>query len=377
MATPKLPELPAFSHPETRDGDSSVVQSYAKGNRALASGYRNYVTCRGFTPQTVRTYSDTIDRFVGWLGSVSALESDRAVIRKFLSGLLGRGATANTVRKHTCALRSFFKFLQMTRLTRQDPTLMLSQRKLPRKIPRVLTVAEVDRLIAAAKTPVEAAVAEFLYATGVRVGELVHIRLEDLDFATGVARVKKGKNSKDRIVLWGSKADAALRRMIEARPPESGFLFEARSQTGSLRIMHGAWWGAAYINGVRTEARVGSISELPARDDARRAFDRILAVTSGYKPKPPRPYTDRAIRLMLARMAVRAGIGRVFPHSLRRACATHLLEGGADLRVIQDLLGHERITTTCLYTSLSALKLKEIHTRCHPTAGGSEDAKSK
>ena len=354
-----------------------IARSYAASNLELSSAFSRYVSTRGFSAQTVKTYTDTVARFVEAIGSASVVEAGRPAIRKFLGDLLGRGCTANTVRKHTCALRSFFKFLQLTRLTKHDPTLMLSQRKIPRRIPRVLTIGEVDRLIAAARTPVEAAVAEFLYATGVRVSELVAVRLENIDFATGVARVKKGKGGKDRIVLFGRKADAALRRMIEARPPETGFLFEARSQTGSLRIMHGAWWGAAYINGVRTEARVGSISELPARDDARRAFDRILAVTSGYKPKPPRPYTDRAIRLMLVRMAVRVGIGRVYPHSLRRACATHLLEAGADLRVIQDLLGHERITTTCLYTSLSAMDLKKIHTRCHPTAGGNEDAKTK
>jgi site-specific recombinase XerD len=372
MAAPKLPELPAFSHPETRKSDSPIVQSYANGNRALAAGYRDYVVCRGFAPQTVRTYSDTIDRFVGWLGSASALESDRAAIRKFLSNLLGRGASANTVRRHTSALRSFFKFLQMTRLTRQDPTLMLSQRKLPRKIPRVLTVAEVDRHIAAAKTPVEAAVAEFLYATGVRVSELVHVRLEDLDFATGVARVKKGKNSKDRIVPWGSKADAALRRMIERQPPEAGFLFEARPQNGFLTVESRAWYGHAYINAVEKMFRVGPVSDFPTRADARRAFDRILAVTSGYKPRPPRPYNARSIRLMIARMGVRAGVGQVYPHALRRAFSCHMLEAGADLRVIQEILGHSRITTTVLYTSLSALNLKEIHKKCHPKGADDE-----
>jgi integrase/recombinase XerD len=364
-------------HPETAGRNDLPVRSYAKSNVELASAFSRYVSTRGFSAQTVKTYTDTVDRFIEALGSTSAVGAGRPEIRKFLDDLLGRGASANTVRKHTCALRSFFKFLQLTRLTRHDPTAMLSQRKIPRRIPRVLTIDEIDRLIAAAKTPVEAAVAEFLYATGVRVSELVAVRLENIDFATGVARVKKGKGGKDRIVLFGRKADAALRRMIEARPPETGFLFEARPQAGSMRIMSGAWWGAAYVNGVRNEVRVGSISELPTRDDARRAFDQILAVTSGYKPKPPRPYTDRAIRLMLVRVAVRAGIGRVYPHALRRACATHLLEAGADLRVIQDLLGHERITTTCLYTSLSALNLKEIHTRCHPRAGGNEDAKTK
>jgi site-specific recombinase XerD len=374
MATPKLPELPAFSHHESRDSDSPIVQSYANGNRALAAGYRDYVVCRGFSPQTVRTYCDTIDRFVEALGSASALESDRPAIRKFLSSLLGRGASANTVRKHTCALRSFFKFLQMTRLTRHDPTLMLSQRKLPRKIPRVLTITEIARLIAAAKTPVEAAVAEFLYATGVRVSELIAVRLENIDFAQDpcIAHVKKGKGGKDRTVLFGPPAHAAVKKMIDWRPPQKGFLFEARSHEGTVHAQSGAWYGTFYDQAIQRTIRIGAVSDIPSRDQARQVFDAILAVTPGYRPKPPRPYTDRAIRLMIARMGVRASIGKVYPHSLRRAFSCHMLEDGADLRVIQELLGHARVTTTALYTSLSAMNLKEIHKRCHPKGGDDE-----
>jgi site-specific recombinase XerD len=349
-----------------------ITRSYATSNLELSSAFSRYVSTRGFSVQTVKTYTDTVGRFIEVLGSTSAVGAGRPEIRKFLGDLLGRGASANTVRKHTCALRSFFKFLQLTRLTKHDPTAMLSQRKIPRRLPRVLTIDEVDRLIAAAKTPVEAAVAEFLYATGVRVSELVAVRLENIDFATGVARVRKGKGNKDRIVLFGRKADAALRRMIERQPPEAGFLFEARQQTGFLTLTRGVWHGCAYVDAVQRQIRIGPVSEFRTRADARRAFDRILAVTSGYKPKPARPYNARSIRLMIARMGVRAGIGRVYPHSLRRACATHLLEAGADLRVIQDLLGHERITTTCLYTSLSALNLKEIHKKCHPTGADDE-----
>ena len=353
---------------------SIPVRSFAQANQELAAAFERYLEARGLKPASRVSYGKSVQGLVGFLHARSIAEADRSVIREFLGTLYARGLDANTIRRHTAGLRCFFKFVQLTGLTRHNPTAILSHRKLPGRVQRVLTRSEVDRLVAASKTPPESAVVEWLYGTGVRVSELVSMRLEDVDFASGVARVQKGKGDKDRIVLFGSKADAAIRRMIEWRPPETGLLFEARPQTGCLRLQGGAWLGLAYINAVQKSIRVGSLSDLPTRSAARRAFDRILAVTSGYKPKPARPFTTRAIRMMLAGMGVRAGIGRVYPHALRRAMATHMLENGADLRALQDLLGHERITTTALYTSLTAFNLKAIHTRCHPKGGENVEA---
>jgi site-specific recombinase XerD len=348
---------------------SIPVRSYAQTNQELTAAFDRYLEARGLKSASRASYGKSVQGFVGFLCDRSIAEADRGVIREFLGKLYARGLDANTIRRHTAGLRCFFRFIQLTRLTRHDPTVTLSHRKLPGRVQRVLTRSEVDRLVAAAKTPLESAVVEWLYGTGVRVSELVAMRLEDVDFASSVARVKKGKGGKDRIVLFGSKADEAIRRLIEWRPPETGLLFEARPQTGSLRVMSGAWQGLAYLNAVQRAVRIGAVSELPTRADARRAFDRILAVTSGYRPKPARPFTDRAIRLMVANMGLRAGIGRVYPHALRRAMATHMLESGANLRAIQELLGHERIATTALYTSLTAFNLKAIHMRCHPKGG--------
>jgi len=361
------------------DSDSmpqTPARSFAQANQELAEAFQRYMQARGFKPATLVSYGKSVRELVEFLGAKSLAEADRVKIRELLGRMYRRGLDPNTIRRHTASLRCFFKFVHLTGLTRHDPTLAISHRKLPGRIPRVLTVKEIERLIAAAKSPLETAVAEFLYGTGVRVSELVAMRLEDVDFATGVARVKKGKGGKDRIVLFGRKADAALRRLIERQPPEAGFLFEARRHTGFLKVANGSWHGVFYDKAVQRWIRIGAVSDLPTRVDARRAFDRILAVTSGYKPKPPRAFTDRAIRNMIARMGVRAGIGKVYPHALRRAFATHMLEGGADLRVVQELLGHEKLSTTCIYTMLSAANLKAIHERCHPTAGG-RDAEAK
>jgi site-specific recombinase XerD len=364
---PNHPPLPPWPLPP--------VRSFARANQELAEAFQGYLQARGFKPSTLVSYGKSVSELLEFLKATSIAAVDRSVIRGLLDSLQRRGLMANTLRRHTDALRAFFRFVRLTGLTPHDPMLMLAHRKLPTRLPRVLTLKEIERLIAAGNSPTETAVAEFFYSTGVRISEIVAMRLDDVDFSAGVARVKKGKGGKDRIVLFGRKADAALRRMIELRPPEAGFLFEARRHTGSIAgVICGAWYGSAYVGAVRKIIRIGAVSDLPTQADARRAFDRILAVTPGYKPRPPRPFTDRAVRLMIARMGMRAGIGKVHPHALRRAFATHMLERGSDLRVVQELLGHERLTTTCIYTTLSAANLKAVHKKCHPK--GADDAKS-
>jgi len=316
-----VPRASRLDVAESQPMSETPIRSYAKSNLELSAAFARYVSIRGFATATVEGYTDTVSRFIDSLGSASVVVADRAALRRFLGGLLGRGVSQNTVRRHTCALRLFFKFLQQSRLTFHNPTAMLAHRALPRRLPRVLTITEVDRLIAAAKTPLENGVLEFLYSTGVRVSELASMRLEDVDLEARRARVVRGKGQKDRIVLFGSKAVAALQKLDAARPSRGGWLFESPERNGRVT----------------------------------------------------RPLTARGIRTLVSRVARRAGVGRVHPHSLRRAFATHMLEGGADLRVIQTLLGHTNVSTTALYTGLSSMSLKETHTRCHPTAGGRDE----
>ena len=349
------------------------VKSYARANQELAAAFGRYLQIRGFRPSTQLAYGKSVRWLVESLGSASIVGADRLEIREFLGELLDRGVGSNTIRRHTASLRCFFRFLKLGGLRHGDPTLALPYRKLPGRLPRVLTIEEVDRLIAAGNSPLETAIAEFLYSTGVRVSELVAMRLDDVNFAVGVARVKNGKGGKDRIVLFGRKADAALRTMIEWRPPKAGFLFEPPVHLGHMYVRKASWIGRFYDKSVTNgchcrEVRLGRVSDLPTHTQARRVFDRILAATPSYKPLPARPYAAGVIQRMIRRMGIRAGIGRVHPHALRRAFASHMLESGADLRAIQDLLGHEKVTSTALYTSLSDKNLKEVHTRCHPMA---------
>jgi integrase/recombinase XerD len=356
--------------------DPLPVRSYAEANRALADAFDRYQVARGQSANTLRAYHEAVAEFINSLGAESVLEAGRTAIRKYQSELLGRGIHENTLRLRTQALRAFFKFLGASGLTRgHNPTLLLSYRKLPGRLPRVLTVKEVEMLISAAESPVEAAVVEVLYATGVRVSELVSLRFEDVDFGGRVIRVKNGKGGKDRIVLFGSKAFSALRNYLGDRKPE--FLFEVPPGLGAVHKSGKYWWGS-FSDKDKHRGRtryIGKVSDLPESEDAMRMFKRLLKKEPSFRPGRPRPYSARRIRTIISGLAARAGIGHVHPHALRRAFATHMLEGGADLRVIQELLGHVNLSTTMIYTSLSAAKLKEIHDRCHPHAKGDENAK--
>jgi site-specific recombinase XerD len=351
------------------------IRSYARANRKLAEAFDRYQIARGLSANTLRAYRESVAEFIASLESGSVIEADRTAIRLYQSALLERGLSEHTIRLRTCALRAFFNFLQVAGLTKgHNPTLLLSNRKLPSRVPRVLTISEVEKLIRAARTPAEAAIVEVLYGTGVRVSELCALRFEDVDFAGRVIRVKHGKGDKDRIVLFGSKAADALRRYLQGRKPE--FLFEVPPGRGSVHKNSGRWLGV-FADRDRHRGKaisLGKISDLPDAEAAMRVFKRLLREEPGFRPGLPHPYAPRGIRWLISRLAARAGIGDVYPHALRRAFATHMLERGADLRVIQELMGHVNLSTTTIYTSLSAAHLKEVHDRCHPHAKEADNA---
>jgi len=247
--------------------------------------------------------------------------------------------------------------------------LMISHRKVPGRLPRVLTLQEVEALIAAAQNPFERAVIETLYATGVRVSEFIQLRLENIDFGERLILVKKGKGKKDRYVLFGARAAKAMRDYLDWRPSKT-FLFEAPARHGVIVSSRKSWRARLFVDGVQREMRIGRLGQFRDAEAARREFERIAAKIPGFKPVSARPYHPAAIRLVLKKLAHRAGVERVYPHSLRRAMACHMLSHGADIRAIQELLGHNSLSTTMIYTTLTAQELKRIHDNCHPRAQG-------
>jgi len=161
---------------------------------------------------------------------------------------------------------------------------------------------------------------------------------------------------------------------INVRTPQDAFCMmatnvgtaleiEGENHPSSVALVAGV---DADSQAVRIDEQTGSVRELRTAKAARREFERIATSFPGYRPKAARPYTARAIGLLVSRLARRAGLGRVHPHALRRAMACHMLASGANIRAIQELLGHERISTTTIYTHLTAQDLKKAHSRFHP-----------
>ena len=358
--------------------NETPIRSYAESNRELVEAFCRYMVARGQSAPTVRSYRDSVSRLVESLGSETVIDVERSKIRLLLADLYGKGLAASSMRLHTAAIRQFFKYLRLTGLTKQDPTLLIAHRKLPGRLPIVLSLQEIEKLIGAAQDPFERACVEVLYGTGVRVSELVQLRIENIDFAEHIILVKKGKGGKDRYVLFGQHAAKAIQDYLDWRPHETGYLFEAPARRGSICEKGSFWLGSFYADKVQHEISIGPKLTFPTREDARREFDRLLVNIPGFKVMPARPYWPQSIGETLNRLAHRAGIRHVHPHALRRSMACHMLSGGADLRAIQELLGHTNVTTTQIYTHLTAEDLKKVHERCHPheqKPGGSNDDK--
>ncbi len=245
--------------------------------------------------------------------AAAVTESD---IIRYLAHLHRRqAATASICRKLT-ALRQFYRYLVAERLLAIDPTANVQAPRLVKKLPATLTLDEVERLLAAPDVNTlrgmrERAMLEVLYAAGLRVSELVHLTRGDVNLKLGFVRCV-GKGGKERIVPLGTVAVGWLTRYLDARNDEQPFLFPGQQRRALTRM---SCWNA------------------------------------------------------IKRLATRAGILKdISPHTLRHSFATHLLERGADLRAIQEMLGHSSITTTQIYTHVSTDFLREVYVGAHPRA---------
>ena len=252
-----------------------------------------------------------------------------ALIRGWLAALHHRGIQPASVARRLYELRSLYRFLQRREQAADNPAARVQTPKLPQRLPRYLTVEQARRLLDApdSTTPLgqrDAAILEVLYSAGLRRGELLALRLRDVNLAEGQLRVW-GKGSKERIALLGRPAIAALRRYLqEGRPgPDCG----------------------------QTEAAAAGKAPLFLNEQGQ-------PIASA-----------KTISNILAKYLALADLPRhVTPHTLRHSFATHLLEGGADLRTVQELLGHEKLQTTTLYTHVSTRHLRGAVQRAHPRA---------
>ena len=290
----------------------------------LIDQYLNYLLVeKGLSKNTLDSYSRDLARYHRFLhkhGAMTVCESDTAYILKHLIALRNSGLGARSRARHLVALRGFYRFLVQEEVICRDPSRLVELPKISLKLPDVLSVNEIMRLLDTPDPQThrgarDAAMLEILYAAGLRVSELVNLKLRDVNWEAGFVRVL-GKGSKERIVPIGLYAQKKIRRYLDhnrkalLKNEISPYLFVARA----------------------------------ARPMTRQGFWKLL-----------RNYAQKA-RLHK----------KITPHSLRHSFATHLLEGGADLRAVQTMLGHVDISTTQIYTHIARDHLKAVHAKYHP-----------
>jgi site-specific recombinase XerD len=307
---------------------------------------------RGLAANTVAAYERDVVQFFRFAGRARVLDPaavDALLLRRFLAQLRTRGLAASSVARKAAALRACFRLLVRRGLVPSNPAADLGAPRGPRRLPVVLKQRQVEALLARpeAVDPIglrDRAILELLYATGMRVGELCGLTLDDVDLRAEVARVH-GKGGKERLVPFGEPASEALRAYLA--DGRAAMLPNARDHRRPDPAQ-----------GTSAAIRPG------ARDRSSAHAERALFFNRRH-----RPMTPRDIRGMIQRY--RAGLGvpaETSPHTLRHSFATHLLEGGADLRSVQELLGHVALTTTQTYTHLSNERLRRVYEDAHPRA---------
>lgn len=287
---------------------------------------------RNLSYHTKRNYLSDLRQFREFLlknGLDKPSDVDQTVIRAFLASLYRGRIKKTTVSRKVASLRAFFKFLLREGKIGYNPAQMVQAPKADKYLPSFLSIDEVFSLLGVKfESNVsglrDRAIVEFLYSAGVRVGELTGLNVADVDFSNSLVKVR-GKGRKERIVPVGGPALSALREYISSRPAGG-------------KNKDGSYAGAPlFLN--RSGSRL----------------------------------TPRSVRRIIDKYMTLSGIGRkISPHALRHTFATHLMDAGADLRVIQELLGHESLSTTQKYTSVSVTRLMEVYDRSHPRAGGEQ-----
>jgi integrase/recombinase XerD len=289
----------------------------------LIDRYISYLIVeKGLADKSIQAYAGDLKAFSGYLEKEKIQTTDNAdtaAILKYVIDLRRKGLSARSRARHLITIRGFYAFLLQFGILNQNPAQLVDLPKIGIKLPEVLSVEQVNRLLAMPdrSNPLQlrdAAMLELIYAAGLRVSELVTLQLAAVNLEAGFVRVL-GKGDKERIVPIGAKAIECLRNYLSSARP---FLLK-KNVSKTLFV-----------------ARAGN------------------------------PMTRQGFWKLLRRYALLAGIQKVSPHSLRHSFATHLLEGGADLRAVQTMLGHVDIATTQIYTHVAQKRLIEIHRQCHP-----------
>jgi integrase/recombinase XerC len=279
---------------------------------------------RNVSPHTIKAYRQDLEGFAAYAGARKLHTIDHIAIRGFLSQLYEKGLSKTSVARALAAVRSLYRWLAQEGEVEQNPAALVSTPKLPKKLPRVPTLEEMNSVLNGEMPEIasfpqrDRLMLELLYGCGIRNSELVHINIDDVRRGEQAILIH-GKGKKQRFVLFGDAVESALKTYLPAR---HAMLSATRKNTLALLI----------------NQRGGRL-------------------------------TTRSVGRIIKKIAMAKGLSPdVHPHTLRHAFGTHMLEEGADLRAIQEMLGHERLSTTQRYTQLSMKHLLSVYDQTHPRA---------
>ncbi|WP_286229057.1 site-specific tyrosine recombinase XerD [Neobacillus mesonae] len=282
---------------------------------------------KGLAQNTILSYERDLKSYIHYLKEVESItdlnEAGRVHIVHFLKFLKDQGKSSKTIARHIASVRAFHQFLLREKITEQDPTVHLETPKIERELPKVLSLQEVETLLDAPKPHDhyglrDKAMLELLYATGIRVSELINLNVNHINLPMGFVRCI-GKGTKERIIPLGKTAAEA--------------------------VMHYLDGGRALFNSKNADENALFLNHQGSR------------------------LTRQGFWKILKKLAREAGIDKdMTPHTLRHSFAAHLIENGADLRAVQEMLGHADISTTQIYTNVSKTKLTDVYRKFHPRA---------
>jgi integrase/recombinase XerC len=279
---------------------------------------------RNASPNTILAYTKDLSGFVGYIGEEKPASVDHVRIRGYLSKLYDDGLGKTSVARHLAAVRSFYRWMAREGMVKQNPASLVSTPKLPKKLPRVPSMEEINTVLDAdmpgnaAFPERDSVILELLYGCGLRNSELIGMNLDDIHWSNEAILVR-GKGRKQRIAPLGETAAKAIREYL----PKRQELLKSKKKANPALLLN--------LRGTRL--------------------------------------TTRSVGRIVKQIAIARGLPNdIHPHTLRHAFGTHMLEEGADLRAIQELLGHERLSTTQRYTQLSMKHVVSVYDATHPRA---------
>lgn len=278
---------------------------------------------KNYSENTIIGYQNHIELFISFLTNnhINSINNiNYNIIRNYINFLYEKKYSSKSICNHISSLRSFFKYLKNEELINSNPMILIENPKLEKKLPKYLYYEDVEKIL---NVPDEntsigirdALILELLYVTGIRVSELVNIRIKDIDFSNKKIKIT-GKGNKQRMVMFGNRCNDLLNKYLKIR-----------------------------------------------EDFLKDASDYLILGIKGKK------INDRVIRTIISDISKKAGINlKISPHTFRHTFATHMLNEGADLRSVQELLGHENLSTTTIYTHITNERLRNVYLHTHPRA---------